>query len=491
MTIDTRQLAPRARSFNAAMIARPGDLDLHVPSAQVRGEVPRALRGGRMLSNGPGWTLIGDRLAHPFDGHGYVRSFAFDADGSVQVRARFVRTRVYEDEARAGRVVHRGLATNRDGRFWDNLRSTVPRNVANTTIGRWGDRLLAGWEAGAPYALDPVTLETRGEDTFGGLVARQATLAHMHRDERRGHLILCNPEMGRRTKLTFREVDRDDRLVQTRVTELPGMAFIHDFAFSERWYVLGGNPLALKPLALASSLFGVGTFLQAVRARTEAPGELLLVPRGENGPARRVRLPRPTFVVHFANAFERGADLIVDACVFHDFRFGEELGYAGPHAPLDPSLPDARGPQTLYRITIREGSDEATWAPLAPHGVDFPRVHPRDEGQDAAIVVGACRADTRYSDPFDSVIRIDATDRRAPPALWTAPEHVFVGEPVVVPGGPNDEDHVVTLLSDGLAETTTLAVLRADAIAEGPVAEVPLPLMPIAFHGDWDPLGAR
>ncbi len=488
MTLDTTRLAPRARSFNAAMIARPGDLDLHVPASGIRGEVPHALRGGRLLSNGPGWTLIGDRLAHPFDGHGYVRSYAFDADGSVRLRARFVRTAVYEDEARAGRIMHRGLGTNRSDRFWENLRTSVPRNVANTTIFRWGDRLLAGWEAGAPHALDPVTLATRGEDTFGGLVARQATLAHMHRDERRGRLILCNPQMGRRTKLTFREIDREDRLVQTRIAEVSGAAFIHDFAFSERWYVLGGNPLALEPLALASSLFGAGTLLQAIRAKTEAPGELLLVPRSEQGPVRRVLLPRPTFVVHFANAFERGGDLVVDACVFHDFPFCQELGYAGPRAPLDPSLPDARGPQTLYRITIRDGSDEASWAPLTPHGVDFPRVHPQDEGQDTAMLVGACRADTRYSDPFDSVIRVDLADGRAP-ELWTAPEHVFVGEPVVVPGGPSEEDHVVVVLSDGLAERTTLAVLRADAIAEGPVAEVPLPLMPIAFHGDWDPAG--
>jgi carotenoid cleavage dioxygenase-like enzyme len=485
MPFDTTQLPPRARSFNVAMLARPGDLDLHVPASAIRGAIPSSMRGGAFFSNGPGWTYIGDRLAHPFDGHGYVRRYLFDEDGSLRLRARFVRTAVYELEARAQRMVVRGLATNRSDRLWQNHGSSLPRNVANTTVYRWGDRLLTGWEGGAPYALHPDTLETLGEHTFGGLVAGEATLAHAHRDERRGRLLLCSPKTGRRTTVTFRELDREERVVSTRRAELPGLTFAHDFAFTDRFYVLGGNPLAIKPLAFGRMLLGAGTMLDAVRARPELPGELLLVPRDVDGPLRRVRLPRPAFVVHFANAFERDGDVIVDASIFHDFPFGQELGYAGPRQPLDPSLPDARGPQTLYRITVPRDSDQASWAPLAPHGIDFPRVHPDDEGRPTARLFGACRADTRFSDPFDSVIGLDLS-AGGPPRLWTAPANVFVGEPVLVPGADGDEDHVVVVLSDGVEERTTLVVLRADALDAGPVAEVPLPLLPIAFHGEWD-----
>ena len=49
---------------------------------------------------------------------------------------------------------------------------------------------------------------------------------------------------------------------------------------------------------------------------------------------------------------------------------------------------------------------------------------------------------------------------------------------------------MLALLSDGLRAHTTLAIFRADAIAEGPVAQVHLPLLPIAFHGDWEPAAA-
>lgn len=487
MSTATHSLPDRARAWNVAMTAAPGDLDLRIPAGDVVGTIPAGLRGGRLLSNGPGWTHIGERLAHPFDGHGYVRSYAFDEDGGVSLRARFIRTRVFEDEQRAQRIVHRGFATNPSDRFWQNVGYGAPRNVANTTIVRWGDRLLAGWEGGPPHALDPVTLETRGPDSFGGLIEGQATLAHMHRDAARDRLILCSVAAGRHTGITFREVDADDQLVQTRQAQLPGMTFAHDFAFSDRWYVLGGNPLALKPWRFARSMVGAGTLLESVRVDTSKPGELVLLPRDAEGPVRRVRLPKPTFVVHFANAFERSdGALVVDACVFHDFDFGEEFGYSGPHRPLDPSLPEARGTQRLYRITIPDGAEEATWEALVPHGVDFPRIDADHEGRETRTLVGACRADTRFSDPFDSVIAIDLESAGRAHALWTAPRDVFVGEPVLARAGEGEPPHVIAILSDGLEDRTTLVVLRADALERGPVASVSLPLMPIAFHGDWE-----
>lgn len=480
MPLDIDSLPPRARAWNRALAARPGDLDLHVPASQIRGVIPAGLRGGRLLSNGPGWNVFGDRVCHPFDGHGYLRRFSLNPDGSVDLRARFIRTEVFVDEERAGGFVHRGFATNGHDLFWKNLGGGTPRNVANTTIYPWGGRLLAGWEAGSPYAVDPETLDTIGPETFGGLIDGEATLAHMGRDGDR--LILCGVKAGRTTRYTFRELGPGDALLQTRTGEVPGIAFAHDFAFTDRWYVLGGNPLSVKPWGMAKALLGAGTMLTAVSTNLGKPGELVLVPRDADGPTRHVTLPAPSFVVHFVNAHERGDDVIVDVCVFHDFTFGEEFGYAGPKAPFDPSLPESRGTQSLYRVTIPAGSDEATWEQLVPHGVDFPRIRPGRDGQEITMMVGATRADTRYSDPFDSVIRVDLANR-AEPSIWTAGQDVFVGEPLIAPS--DDGEHVLALLSDGTADETTLVILDAEDLASGPVAEVPLPLLPVAFHGDW------
>ncbi len=477
----------RRESWNTAMSASPGPLDITVEAAHIDGQIPAVLRGGRVLSNGPGWTRIGDRTAHPFDGHGYVRSFELGQDGSCRLRAQFVQTPSYVAEAETGGLLHRGLATNVSDHFWQNVRPGPRRNVANTTITRWGDRLLAGWEAGAPYSLDPRTLETRGEEHFGGVIEGAATLAHMRKDQRQGRLTLCSVAMGRSTRFTFRELDSEDRVVATSEGEIDGMLFTHDYALTPSWFVLGGNPLRLKPWQLTRALVGAGTMLQAVAPDDRRPGVLHLVPRDRPGPVRTVTLPGPAFVVHFGNAFERDGDLIVDACAFDSFEFGEEFGYTGPSGAFDPSLPEARGPQRLVRITIPADSDSATWELLTEHGVDFPRFHPDHEGRETPLLLGATRKDTRYSDPFDSIIGVDLLDPDRPSQLWTAPETTFVGEPLFAPDPEHDDrGHVLAILSDGLAKRTRLAVFDARGLAEGPVATVDLPLLPIAFHGDWD-----
>lgn len=479
-------MQPQARAdlFNRAMTARPGDLDRTIGTSLIAGSVPPALRGGRLFSNGPGWTKIGDRLAHPFDGHGYVRAFTFGDDGGVKVRGRFVQTPVYQDEAREQRLIHRGLGTNISDRFWQNLGMGAPRNVANTTVVRWGDALLAGWEGGAPYALDPDTLATRGEQTFGGAIAGEATLAHMRHDVARGRLVLCSVGMGKDTTLTFREVDRAGAVVATTRVEVPGSMFAHDFVITPSWYVLVHNPLRFKPWDLVRALTGASTLINAIATRDDAPGEVLLIPRQLPGPMRRVTLPKSAFVVHYGAAFERDGDVIFDASLFHSFRFGEEFGFRGPRLPLDPGLPDGRDPQRLYRVTVPAGASAATWTQLAPHGIDFLRVHPEHDGVDTPILVGASRADLAHSDPFDSVLQLDLHDPGRPAQLWTAPRGGFVGEPVLAPV-EGTAGFVLVLVTDD--DGTQLAIFAADAVDRGPVAQVPLGLMlPYGFHGAWE-----
>ncbi|MFO7565555.1 MAG: carotenoid oxygenase family protein [Enhygromyxa sp.] len=471
------------------MTASPGALDHLVSAAQVHGRIPDALRGGRMLSNGPGWTAIHGWTVHPFDGHGYLRSLALTEEGGVELRARFVETRVYRDEREAQRMVHRGLASNVGPRFWQNLGFGAPRNVANTTIIRRGQTLLAGWEGGAPHALDAETLETLGEATFGGTIEGQATLAHMHLDAAADRLLLCSVKNGPKVTLTFREFDGEDRLSSTREAMVKGPIFTHDFAFTPSWYVVGGNPLRFRVPELVKTLVGASTLLRSLEPKADAPGEIHLIPRRGGGPVRTVRLPGPAFVIHFGNAFERDGAVFLDVCAFSSFEFGEELGYTGPTTPFDPALPDRRAPQRLYRVEIPANSDQASWRPLVPHGVDFPRIHPRGEGTEVAVLYGACRRDPRYSDPFDSIIRVDLRDPEAPPQLWSPPGTVFVGEPLFVPESADPRSvagHVIAIVSDGERRESRLVILDAAAIDAGPVAWAPLPLLPVAFHGDWD-----
>jgi carotenoid cleavage dioxygenase-like enzyme len=52
----------------------------------------KGLFGSRYFQNGPGMVSINGRDMHPFDSHGFVRRFSFNPDGSVSLKARFVKT---------------------------------------------------------------------------------------------------------------------------------------------------------------------------------------------------------------------------------------------------------------------------------------------------------------------------------------------------------------------------------------------------------------
>jgi all-trans-8'-apo-beta-carotenal 15,15'-oxygenase len=477
--------ADRTLSWNRAMLASPGDLDLQVPNAEIEGVIPPELYAGRLLSNGPGWTQIGGRTVHPFDGHGYLRAFSFTEQG-VALKARFVRTSSYEIEALAGSVQVRGLATDLPGGMLPNLRAKGGRrNVANTTVLKWQDRLLVGWEGGSPHALDPQSLETLGPETFKGVVEGEASLAHMRLDPSTGRLVLVGMSQGRRTTVRFRELDAQDQVVCSRQDELPEMIFAHDFAMTPRHYILGGNPMRLNLGKLAKSFAGLGPFFDAINIDHSKPGVLYLSPRDPAAELRVISLPGPATVIHFGNAHCTETDTIVDACLFGRFDFGGEFGYRGPDKELDPSLPDARPPQRLFRITIPHDSDQATWRQLSPYAMDFPRFNPAHEGHRTPWLFGAARRDTQHGDPFDSVLAVDLRSVETVTQIWTAPEQVFVGEPVFVAGTTPESGHVLVMLSDAMNEQSRLAIFDAARIEDGPMAQVPLPLLPVAFHGDW------
>lgn len=479
----------RIKSWNTALTAKPGNFDVHISLSEMTGAIPISLRGGRLLSNGPGWNQYGDINLHPFDGHGYLRSFSFHQDGTLSVKARFIETASYLLEKETNTFSVRGFATNPHDQFWKNIGYTIPRNVANTTIYRWGDRLIAGWEGGEPHAVNPNTLETIGVETFNDTIAGKITLAHMHHDPNTDTLIVVNIKMGRFTDLEIHEMDAGYKCIHSRTATIPHTAFVHDFTFSENWTIFGGNNLSIKPISFLKQMMGAGSMLTSIKTNTNADGELILIPRYSSEDIRRIRLPKPVYVVHFVNAFEEdNGTLIVDACIFHDFPFGEEFGYTGKHTPFDPTLPDQREAQRMYRITIPPNSNEGSWEMLTPYGIDFPRVPSAECGQNARFMVGATRSDKIHSDPFDSVIVVNLHKDERQTQIWSTSDTTFVGEPIIA-STPEMDDHIMVLLSDGDNEQTTLAIFEASNVAQGPVCKIPMALLPIAFHGEWDPIG--
>ncbi len=496
-------------AYNAVIRARAADQDRHLPSDAIRGSIPEALRGGTYLLNGPGLLELGGRVMHPFDGHGFVRALRFGEGGEVRYQGRFVDTMAYRVEASEGVIRYRGLGTMvaepnlLRGGFLENIRAPMGKDVANTAIVSWAGRLLALWEGGLPHVLDPETLETLGVESFGSSI-EAPFLAHVRIDHPRGRMVGLRPRPGpKETKLSLYEIDGEGRLYSRRDLAIPGFTVIHDFAITERYYVVFAAAMRPDVRAFLRAKVGLGTLIDAAQLDRSRPSTVYLIPREGGGPAVPVSLGRPLFAVHHASARDllgpdgRSIAVVFDSCCFEDFEFGREFGYQGPDRPLAPEI--GEDGQYLWRFRLDVAGGQAAGTKLSPWCVDFPRVHPERDGYGCRYVYGATNEAPGVTYPFTALLRVDtasaegSSDPREASTVWSPGEGRLCGEPVFAPdpsGSEEDGGWLVAMTYDGdpSVSRSTLCILDAARIEEGPVAEIDLgELLPYGFHGNWLP----
>jgi len=149
--------------------------------------VPDFVRGTYYL-NGPARFGFG-RIAfqHWLDGDGMVSSLRFGRD-SVHLKSRYIRSRKFEEEQRAGRPLFRTFGTAFEGSRLNSIHNGLESPV-NVSVYPFRERLLAFGEQGLPWELDSETLETRGQMTFGGrLNAASPFAAHPKFDPETGEM---------------------------------------------------------------------------------------------------------------------------------------------------------------------------------------------------------------------------------------------------------------------------------------------------------------
>ncbi|XP_062226354.1 carotenoid cleavage dioxygenase 7, chloroplastic-like [Phragmites australis] len=382
----------------------------------TEGAIPSDFPAGTYYLVGPG--LFSDdhgSTVHPLDGHGYLRSFRFDTNRTVHYSARYVETAAKREENAddaSWRFTHRGpFSVLQGGSRVGNVK--VMKNTANTSVLRWGGRLLCLWEGGEPYELDPRTLETIGPFDLLGLgdgtdeVARdnrevtrrrrrpwlheagidvaarllrpvlsgvfsmpaKRLLAHYKIDPRTNRLLMvaCNAEdlLLPRSNFTFYEFDANFALVQKREFVVPDHLMIHDWTFTDSHYVLLGNRIKLDIPGSLLALTGTHPMIAALAvdpSRQCTP--VYLLPRSPEAEATGrdwsvpIEAPSQMWSMHVGNAFEernaRGGlniRLHMSGCSYQWFHFHRMFGYNWLNKKLDPSFMNiAKGREWLPRL---------------------------------------------------------------------------------------------------------------------------------------------
>jgi all-trans-8'-apo-beta-carotenal 15,15'-oxygenase len=442
--------------------------------AQFRGRLPLTLRG-TLYRNGPARMQRGAlHYRHWFDGDGMAQSFEFDG-GRLTHRAAMIRTAKYVEEERAGRFLRATFGTP----VPDGAAVLRPDdvNVANISVLPVGDELLALWEAGSAYRLDPRDLSTLGRKVWSADTDGAPFSAHPRVDP--DGTVWSFGYMTGSGKLLLYQVRRDGRLARTGLIDAPNADMVHDFTVTERHLVF-----LLMPLLADEGNPAPGrAFIDRLRWHADRPSVVLIVDKQSLQVVQRAELPAMA-VFHLGNAWEEHGTVRLQFVRVADFdRSMSDIVAATTGQPTP-----GRDPSQVHDIRVDLASGRAGVERLSELHSEFPRLDPRHAGRRTGALFVASRSPTMQQGlfGFNGVARMNPGTGAQ--QVFSYGDSVIAEEHLFVPraGGREGDGWLVGSALDWRARRTLVSVFDASRLVDGPVAQASLPyLLPPGLHGAW------
>ncbi|MEM6954070.1 MAG: carotenoid oxygenase family protein [Myxococcota bacterium] len=278
----------------------PTHREVDADDMEIIGEIPKDL-SGVYLRNTENPVFEAKGTYHPFDGDGMLHAISF-RHGRARYRNRFVQTKGFVAEQEAGRSLWAGLvarpsAAEREG--W-GARGGMKDASSTDVVVHAGRVLSTFYMCGEGYELSQ-HLETLGTAAW---VPQPGVSAHPKVDLRTGELLFFN--YGKAAPyMHYGVVNAAGKRTHYIPIETPGPRLPHDMAFTENFAILADMPLFWDPELLPAGV-------HASRYYPELPTRFAVVPR--HGSASEVRWfeAAPTYVLHWMNAYEDGAEIVLD-----------------------------------------------------------------------------------------------------------------------------------------------------------------------------------
>ncbi len=436
---------------------------------RVEGRLPPELRG-TLYRNGAGiFSQFGRRYQHWFDGDGLITAVRLDGQGGAEGAARFVDTPGRREERRRGRMLYGSFGTP-SPRPIRQLVFGTRKNPANTSVFRYDRRLFALCEAGKPVEISPETLATVGENDFEAVIP-QAFSAHPHYvPSRRAHYNF-GVRYGKKTMLDLFELPDAGAPRRLGEIELGGASMIHDFMVTGDHLIFFVPPLRLGVLKV---MLGLSSFDEALAWAPGEGTEVLIVPIDDPGRVNRFTI-EPFFNNHFANAFTRGEELVVDLVSFKDF-----AGFNGWVRDFTRGEVKGEPGSCFRRLVLSPGRRRLLGETRWDLSCEFPVAPPGSETRpyDTALVAAHSTPEAAQRGMFDTLCRLDISSGRT--------THIDFG-PGTFPSEPvHAGDHLISLVYDATSHTSFAAIVDGRRFEEGAVAKMHFDHhVPLTFHGTW------
>jgi all-trans-8'-apo-beta-carotenal 15,15'-oxygenase len=437
---------------------------------RVEGKLPCEL-AGTLYRNGPGlFGSFGRRYYHLFESDGALSAVRFEG-GLAAGAHRVIENAGLRAEREAGHPLF-GSVVPRPRRALNNLRGRA-KNSANTNVLAWQGRVFGLLEAARPIQVSPEDLGTLGESDLDGVVEHTFS-AHPHFVAARGAIYNFGVRFGAKSALDLYELPLRGPARRLATLPLAAPTVLHDFIATERHLVFLLAPTRLRVLrALSGEMRPERLF----DWRPERGSEVLVVPIDE--PERAARFGTDAFFVwHFANAFERGDEIILDFVRHADV---SALGTMRDAAAQSGAVIDMNlGRACRARLDVRRGrlETETLW----DTGCEFPTIDTRGAGGPRRIAWLTFSAGEAHG-----IARLDLESGET--RRWTPPPGQTPSEPIFAPrpGGTGETNgFVLVLVYDEHTRTSHVAVLDADAPEAGPVGRAHFDHhVAVTLHGAW------
>ncbi|XP_010692117.1 carotenoid cleavage dioxygenase 7, chloroplastic isoform X2 [Beta vulgaris subsp. vulgaris] len=487
----------------------------------IEGALPKDFPCGTYYLTGPGLFIddYGSKI-HPLDGHGYLRAFEIDGpNGEVRFSTKYVKTEAQKEEcdpiSGSWKFTHRGpFSVLKGSKMMSNIK--VMKNVANTSILKWGGRLFCLWEGGIPYEIDPQTLDTIGSFNFindDNDVEDEINFNQSHALDLVARIV--KPilhgvfKMPPKRLLSHYKVDAQRRRLIVMACNA------EDMVLPRSHYTFYGSMAAICGQAPMISALSVN--------HSKPTSSIYLLPRfstnnnsnSQSDDYWRKPIEAPQlWLLHVANAFESIDDngnlalqIHATACSYQWFNFHKMFGYNWQNDILDPSIMNCKEgkDQTLphlveisIKINRNKRSQECSVACIKKQAKssDFPIINPQCSGYKHRYVYAAASSGSHQTlshFPFDSILKFDNLTKRV--SIWSPGSRRFVGEPMFVSKRSFVEDNGYLLVIEYVASRRMCNLVILDAERVGGVRaviarlEVPRSLtFPLGFHGTWTPI---
>ena len=428
----------------------------------IAGTLPAGL-AGTLYRNGanPRWPPA--EPYHWFTGDGMVHAITL-SNGRASYCNRWVRTERFRAEEAAGRALFAGF-----GQPLTPEAESVDTGVANTHVIAHAGRLLALEEAHLPVRLHPATLSTEGGEDFGRLRGRFT--AHPKHDPATGQLLFFSySATGPFSRdMSWGTVEPTGAISTYEVFQAPYCAMVHDFAVT-------ATRVVFPVLPLTGDMDRATSGRPAFAWEPTKGAHLGILDRAAGASSLRW-IPAPVcFVFHVMNAFDDGADTVLDVVEY-------------PSAPLFPTAsgaPPEPAPSRLVRWRIDPGG-AVSRTTLDDLPGEFPRLDERRAGLPYRYGYRICTLPG--PDEIAAIVAHDLEARTR--TLHALAPGERASEAVFVPRAPDareGEGWLLSILWHPQTASSTLAILDAARLEAGPVARVSLPRrIPFGFHGSFVP----